>query len=79
MGEEILEATSALSLLYQTIATKYNFPVGCIKDIEMQEMNAICFDLLPQSQPGSNPYVVVDGSLTQHFINELDVEANQCL
>lgn len=79
MGEEILEATPALSLLYQTIATNYNFPIGCIKDIEMEETSAICFDLLPQSQSGSNTYVVEDDSLTQHSLEELDAEADQCL
>lgn len=45
----------------------------------MQEKSVIYFDQLLQSQPGSDMYAVVDGSLTQCYTRQLDAEANQCL
>lgn len=46
----------------------------------MQESSVIYFDQLPQSQPGSDMYVAVDGSLMQWcYTRQLDAEANRCL
>jgi len=61
------------------MATKHNFPIGCVKNIEMEERNTIYFAQVPQSQPGSDIYMVVDGSLMQCYPRQLDAEANQCL